>query len=122
MNDETRNIEPLPLDKIVVPEGRRHLQEDKVKDIAAAMHEIGLQNPISVRLAADQYRLIDGLHRLTAAQALGWQEIDCHIVEADDRRARMIEDLSESSPGRIDGAGALRSDRRMGSSCRPRAP
>jgi len=88
---DARNIERLPVGEIVIPEGRRQCQEDKVKDLADSMRQLGLLSPIVVRMLDDEHQLVDGLHRLTAAQALGWQEIDCRIVEADDRRARMIE-------------------------------
>ena len=35
--NNARNIECLAIDEIVVPEGRRHVQENKVKDLADSM-------------------------------------------------------------------------------------
>jgi len=88
---EARKIESLSIKAIVVPAGRRHVQEDKVAELAHSIELTGLQQPIKVRMQADEPHLIDGLHRLSAARALGWPDIDSEVVEADDRRARMIE-------------------------------
>ena len=89
--NNARNIECLAIDEIVVPEGRRHVQENKVKDLADSMALIRLLEPIKIRMQNDKPHLIDGLHRLSAARTLGWLEIDCEVVEADDRRVRMME-------------------------------
>lgn len=88
---EHRKIVRLPIDEIVVPEGRRQLQPEKVKDLAGGMHELGLLHSISIRMQAGKPHLIDGHHRLNAARDLGWPDIECEIIEADERRARMIE-------------------------------
>src|SRR5438874_7038861 len=86
-----RKVELLSINTIVIPEGRRHLQEDKVCELAAGMKKLGLLQAVTVRMLEGKPRLIDGLHRLNAARALRWLDIECEIIEADDRRARMVE-------------------------------
>src|SRR5438270_10060792 len=86
-----RKVELLSINTIVIPEGRRHLQGDKVCELAAGMKKLGLLQAVTVRMLEGKPRLIDGLHRLNAARALGWLDIECEIIEADDRRARMVE-------------------------------
>ena len=47
-----------------------------------------MMNPVTV--TAD-HTLIAGLHRLEAAKALGWAEIECHVIDADDLHAELAE-------------------------------
>jgi ParB/RepB/Spo0J family partition protein len=77
---------------IEIGERRRALSEDAVKRLAASMKDIGLQQPIAVRIVEEMMVgghltagvpvLVAGHHRLAAAKALGWADIDC--VEIDD--------------------------------------
>lgn len=75
--------------------GKRHraLEDEAVKRLAASMGAIGLRSPITVRVVNDYVLddgeicdgvpvLVAGHHRLAAAKALGWTEIDC--IDADD--------------------------------------
>jgi ParB family transcriptional regulator, chromosome partitioning protein len=66
-------------------------QEDKVSDLVSSMQRLGMLSPIGVRRVDGRLRLVYGRHRLAAAQALGWTEIECHLLDADDRHARMAE-------------------------------
>ena len=68
---ETRKIESLSVDDIVIPEGRRELQDDRVEDLAVSMQLIGLRHPIAVRFKDDKPHLVDGLHRLRAVPGAG---------------------------------------------------
>src|SRR5208282_1193497 len=81
----------IPIADIEIADGGRDLQDDKVMDIAASMQRIGMLSPIGVRMVDGNRRLVYGRHRLAAARSLGWTEIECHVLEADDRRARMAE-------------------------------
>jgi hypothetical protein len=81
----------IPLVDIEIPDKGRDVQEDMVADIAASMQRIGMLNPIGVRMVDGSPRLVYGRHRLAAAQLLGWIDIECHVLEADDRHARMAE-------------------------------
>jgi len=55
------------------------------------MRRVGMLNPIGIRVVDGSPHLVYGRHRLAAARSLAWTHIDCHVLEADDRRARMAE-------------------------------
>jgi len=64
--------ENFPVDKIYVPIARRKtLDAARVEDIAKSMLENGQQTPILVRPDGARFVLVEGLHRLEAAKALG---------------------------------------------------
>jgi hypothetical protein len=77
------------VDDVVVGENRRPIDKAAVERLAESMKAIGLQTPISI-WADDKDRpvLVAGHHRLEAARALGWEQIECCFVamDADDRR------------------------------------
>ncbi|HXP05511.1 MAG TPA: ParB N-terminal domain-containing protein [Stellaceae bacterium] len=98
-----RDLYREELDSIYVPPGRRPIRPDTVAALAESMREVGLLHPILVRHVEGKVTLPDGgevdsamhlvagRHRLEAARLLGWEEIDCEIVDLSDRRARMVE-------------------------------
>ena len=71
------------IEAITVGHRHRSVDESKVVVIAASMRQLGLQQPISVWWCSDNdtYHLVAGLHRLRAAESLGWEDIDCFLVE-----------------------------------------
>ena len=81
----------IRLDDIEIGERHRALSEDAVQRLANSMKDIGLMQPISIRIADDVLIdgkpcdgvpiLVAGAHRLAAAKALGWSHIDCLEVE-----------------------------------------
>lgn len=91
----------LRTDDIQVGERHRALSTDAVDRLAASMRDIGLRQPISVRVVdemmVDGYLtagvpiLVAGAHRLAAAKALGWTHIDCIEVEDDPIAAELWE-------------------------------
>ena len=67
------------LSEIKIPEGRfREADNTTVEKIAQSYLKFGQLQPIIVDY---QGNLVDGLHRLTAAQLNGMTEIDCVFVE-----------------------------------------
>ena len=68
--------ETFAVEKIYVPIARRKtLDPARVNDIAISMLENGQQTPILVRPDGARFVLVEGLHRLEAAKALGEQTI-----------------------------------------------
>ncbi len=68
---------------IYVPVKRRAtLEQKRVDEIAASMLEAGQQTPILVRPDGARFVLIEGLHRLEAAKALGETTIAGYRVDA----------------------------------------
>jgi ParB-like chromosome segregation protein Spo0J len=63
---------PIPLENIYVPTKRRQtLDAAKVEELAESVMEDGIKVPIQVRKDGDRVVLVEGLHRLEAARALG---------------------------------------------------
>jgi len=79
----------IPIEKIDVGTHRRALKD--VKALAASIQDVGLLNPITVRVDGKGYRLIAGYHRLEACKAIGWLEIDATIVDLNDLEAELAE-------------------------------
>jgi sulfiredoxin len=68
---------------IYVPVKRRAtLEQKRVDEIAASMLDNGQQTPILVRPDGARFVLIEGLHRLEAAKALGEKTIIGFRVDA----------------------------------------
>ncbi len=75
--------ENFPIANIYVPTKRRlTLEPKKVDEIAQSMLANGQQTPILVRADGARFVLVEGLHRLEAAKALGEQTIIGFRVDA----------------------------------------
>ena len=75
--------ETLAIADIYVPVKRRATRDEKrVNEIAASILEKGQQTPILVRADGARFVLIEGLHRLEAAKALGEKTVLCFLVDA----------------------------------------
>ena len=75
--------ENFPVDKIYVPIKRRTtLDPQRVHELAESMLKDGQQTPILVREDGARFVLVEGLHRLEAAKALGEATIVGFRVDA----------------------------------------
>jgi sulfiredoxin len=75
--------ETLAIADVYVPVKRRATRDQKrVNEIAASILEKGQQTPILVRADGARFVLVEGLHRLEAAKALGEKTIVCFLVDA----------------------------------------
>lgn len=84
----------IPLDKIVVPERLRAVEEDHAFMISQSIGRVGLLNPVTVRAtprAERPYTLVAGAHRVRATELAGKREIDTIIVKADKLDGQMVE-------------------------------
>ncbi len=71
------------IEDIYVPAKRRKtLKDDLVDTLAEDILENGLKIPIQVRQGKERVVLVEGLHRLEAAKALGEEEIRGFLVQA----------------------------------------
>ena len=74
--------ETLAIADIYVPVKRRAtLDQKRVNEIAASILEKGQQTPILVRADGARFVLVEGLHRLEAAKALGEKTVLCFLVD-----------------------------------------
>ena len=64
----------------VEPERQQKAQKEHIQRLMESMERIGLISPITLDA---KYKLIAGLHRLEAAKALGWDEIECAVRTVD---------------------------------------
>ncbi len=89
-----RGIENVPLDKIVGTVGRYHdfdssfrpkrhdLEHNhRLRGILNAMKEGRPMAPISLYQIKDDFFIVDGHHRVTAAREIGFQEIQANVLE-----------------------------------------
>jgi sulfiredoxin len=75
--------EIIPIADIYVPIKRRAtLDRQRVDEIAGSILDRGLQAPILVRTDGARFVLVEGLHRLEAAKALGEESIAAFLVDA----------------------------------------
>ena len=75
--------ETITIANIYVPTKRRGtLEQTRVDEIAASILDKGLQAPILVRADGARLVLVEGLHRLEAAKALGEKTIVAFLVDA----------------------------------------
>jgi ParB family chromosome partitioning protein len=90
----------IALDLVRIETTRMRATEPaQVEALSQSISEVGLLNPITVyprklydgRILIDGYGLVAGLHRLTAARALGWSEIDANVVTLDDLERQIAE-------------------------------
>ena len=79
------------LDAIRVPNGRRPVDRERVKALAASIKQIGLINPIHVYWDGDEAVLVAGRHRLEAMRSLDMELTEAEIVEADAIDRELIE-------------------------------
>ena len=91
-----RKTELIDVDAIQLGDRLRQANAEAVASLQASMDKIGLRTPITVRMmdadAISEPMLVSGLHRLEAAKALGWQRIECFVVDHEsDDEARMWE-------------------------------
>lgn len=94
-------LHSIRVDDIQIGERHRALSEDAVARLAASLSDIGLRQPVSVRiveemevdgdLTAGVPILVAGAHRLAAAKSLSWSHIDCIEVDDDAIKAEMWE-------------------------------
>jgi ParB/RepB/Spo0J family partition protein len=93
-------IEKVEVDVIDVLPSHRKPDPQAVERLAASIKEIGLRTPITVRYfpdrpgevgTCDSYVVVAGGHRLAAVKSLGWEKIECFVVDDDDRQACLWE-------------------------------
>lgn len=81
----------LQIDEITIPDNRRPIDNQKVKELAESIKEIGLINPITVKSDVNKFILVAGLHRLEAYRLLGYEDIEITVAPKDDLKVELIE-------------------------------
>lgn len=77
----------INIDEIKIIDRKRNAGD--VTQLCASINEIGLLQPITV---TSDFKLIAGLHRITACKLLGWKEIEVNVV---DYNSEILSELAE---------------------------
>jgi len=104
----THTILKIPIAKIKIPEVRARSQftDEQLEFLKASLGKYGLLSyPIVRPLPDGSFELIDGEHRVKTAQEQGIQEIECLVLQADDRDAAIINILMNVARGQQDPLG-----------------
>lgn len=81
------------IDQIIIGSNRRPVKDDKVVELMQSIKANGLLNPITI----DQnLNLIAGLHRLTACRMLGFNQIECKVVNYEDADQARLAEIDEN--------------------------
>lgn len=78
----------IKIEDIVIKDGRRAIDDKKVKEMSESIAEIGLINPIIIN---KDNVLIAGAHRIEAYKLLGKTEIEANVITADELTLELIE-------------------------------
>ena len=76
------------LSEITVPVGRRNINYVKVSELTESIRIVGLLNPITID---KDDTLVAGAHRLEACKTLGFDEIECIVLDSDELRIELAE-------------------------------
>ena len=77
----------INIDEIKIIDRKRNAGD--VTQLCASINEIGLLQPITV---TSDFKLIAGLHRITACKLLGWKDIEVNVV---DYNSEILSELAE---------------------------
>ncbi|MCZ2078406.1 MAG: ParB/RepB/Spo0J family partition protein [Bryobacterales bacterium] len=121
------NITLIPWDQITPGNNdRTNFDKDKLAELADSIRDVGLVQPITVRLFAPdprcvfggdrwgdmaQYQIVAGERRYRAMRILEWEEIPCIVKELDDETASAVmlsENVSRADLDPIDEANAYK--------------
>jgi len=78
----------IKISEIKIKKGRRPVDEDKARELADSIREIGLLNPITV---TKENQLIAGAHRIAAYKLLGKKEIEATVTDISGLKAKLAE-------------------------------
>lgn len=87
----------LPTTHIFARQDARKIDDATVSGLMASIRELGIINPLRVRVRGDEangiagtaYEVIAGAHRLRAARKVGLSVVPCVVVDDDDLRAEL---------------------------------
>ena len=81
----------INIDEIKIINRKRNAGD--VSQLCASINEIGLLQPVTV---TSDFKLIAGLHRITACKHLGWQEIEVNVVDYDSEILSELAEIDEN--------------------------
>ena len=89
MASDKMKIERIALDKLVPYEKNVKIHTKRnIETIKNSLREFGQTKPIVVRKQTMEILCGNGTYQ--AAQAIGWTEIDCHVIDIDEEKAKAL--------------------------------
>lgn len=85
------DVNDLKVEKLAIADlvlDPRNARKGDVKAIAASFKRFGQTQVIVVQ--ASSMKVVVGNHRVRAAQQLGWQHVQCHVLDIDDKTATQL--------------------------------
>ena len=107
-------VQEIKIEDIIIPKERVRatFTEEQYQELKASIEKHGFYIPILVKKIEDgKFELIDGEHRIEIMKELGKEKIPAVIVDGDDKKATMLNILSNTARGSqnpMDVAEALR--------------
>ena len=87
-NELAGSVEDINLSEIVLPPSLLRSNLNGVEELAESIKNVGLLQPIIVRVNdAHRFEIVAGYRRFNACKKIGWRKITCHVVELDDKTA-----------------------------------
>lgn len=90
-----KQLVSIPLQQVTLSESRPTVPET-VNALASSMRELGLMQPITLRAVGQGYRVVAGNHRVSAARALGWSEIEAFVVADHGQADQELREIDEN--------------------------
>ena len=87
----TTDVVEIPIDEIKVNRRMRRTDEERIKDLAESIKNIGLLHNICVALKDDTYVLLSGLHRLESFKLLGRTTIPATVRQSNKHIDELIQ-------------------------------
>lgn len=91
LNANTTDVIEIPIDEIKVNRRMRRTDEERIKDLAESIKNIGLLHNISIATKNGSYVLLSGLHRLEAFKILGRSSIPATVRQSNKHIDELIE-------------------------------
>ena len=79
------------INKIEIKSNRRKTDKEAVRVIKGSMKKLGQLEPVMVLETSTGLVAVDGVHRIKAAESLGWEKIEAVHFEGDEKAARIYE-------------------------------
>lgn len=82
----------IPTDRIVSPDTHKHTSPpESIAALAQSIHKYGIIHPITVKALPDgTFMLVSGLRRLNAIRLLGYTNVLCIVISADEASCRAV--------------------------------
>ena len=92
---ESMKVVSLPLDRVFPnpAQPRKHFDSISLEELTASVEEFGILQPITVRKVKNGYEIVAGERRYRAAENAGLDTIPAIILNVDEKKSALLENL-----------------------------